>query len=314
MQIKPPIYIMLIDRKIVTYTRTYKKECTREIEFDALFIKGITNEDWQALKVDTPKAIDKPQRKGIDKITFTIPLDYINEEDYSTQRIKRGAYTFSRTATALKLNLHGEYIPHTTSLLEYTNSIFKYLVYCTELFKLPLTKVTTDLKTGEIKEKQFKENENTTIDTFLDKVLAKVTLSIIELHFDFLEDITKYLNTKEFILCDSTLYSRKDYRIYTNNVKKHSILCIYDKRKQLEQVKQSKCQCSELWRFELRISKDSFTALKHTTKVLANTYNSLVVYLTKSIRKHTKYTKLGICFNKLKEHLPNEFYELKILL
>lgn len=248
---------------------------------------------------------------AIDKLTFSFPRDYL-KRNFDSSKYKNGPFSINVNRSYFSLHIHKEYLPIDTSIEDSVKNIFKYIIYCKDVFVLPLKKTSYDYISGEVREYYYPENKVDTEEEFVEKIYSKRILKCIELCFDMHLNIRKFLDISEFRIFKSTLYS-KDYTVYSSGNVKTSLICIYDKAKQLLEKKHKDIGCT-LWRFEIRLYSTSFSVMKKNGgKDLLNcTYEELVMKLLPYIRKRVK--KQRICFERLLEVLPDSQHLLRIIL
>ena len=274
----------------------------REIEYKAIILETPLHE---ALKyssaIKTPYVGDFYYH-SIDKLTFSLSTDYLNDDAYGT-KYTGGAVVIRKHGKYFYINLNKEYIPIDRNIKEYVEEMFSFLAFNINLFQLPIKKTVTDHEDGLVTETEFPENNVTTAEDFLRRILKETKLKCIELCFDMHLRIREFINKNDFRNYKGTLYSIKDYKVYESKNIKKSLICIYDKTKQLEDVKNRKI-LSHIERFEIRLFDTSYTIMKkHSMELLDHTYEELVDILLPHIVKHMK--KLDIDFTRLLERLPN---------
>lgn len=304
--------LYLSNKKQVRRTRNLKGELCRDIEFDAITIETTRNEWRQYGKLTTRNTDEEWYYHAIDKICYIFPRDYLDEQGYAC-KYKSGAVTVTllRNYEYFLVNIHKEYIPQGTNLGEYVREVFRYMVYCTSVFKLPVRKTVIDYrKNGEITEFEFPENNVTTPEEVFEKIYRAKKLHSIELCFDMHMDMRKLFNPAEFNTCGTSLYS-KDYRVYESKNRRPSMLCIYDKADQLREKERRLIHCT-LWRFELRMFAGSLSIMKNGDELLNRSYEELIEILEPLLRKHIR--KLGIDFKRFLDKIPDNQKWLRRLL
>ena len=308
--------VILCNKKQLRRTRNREGVLCRDIEFDAITVETTRDEWKQYGKLITRNTNDNWYYHGIDKICYIFPRDYLDEKGHGC-KYKNGAVTITllKNFEYFLVCIHKEYIPQGANLKEYVRDVFKYIVYCTSVFKLPVKKTVIDYrKNGEITETEYPENNVTTPEEVFERIYSQRKLHSIELCFDMHLNLYRLFNPDEFnksSKCGNTLYS-KDYRVYESKNRKLSMLCIYDKAEQLWKKKHRRIYCT-LWRFELRLFTASFTIMKNNGDELLNrSYEELLETLEPHLRRHIR--KLGIIFDKFLSALPDNQCWLRKLL
>ena len=198
----------LSNKKQVRRTRNLKGELCRDIEFDAITIETTRDEWRQYGKLMTRNTYEEWYYHAIDKICYIFPRDYLDEQGYAC-KYKSGAVsvTLLRNYEYFLVNIHKEYIPQGTNLREYVREVFRYMVYCTSVFKLPVRKTVIDYrKNGEITEIEFPENNVATPEEVFEKIYRAKKLHSIELCFDMHMNMRRLFNPAEFNTCGTSLY------------------------------------------------------------------------------------------------------------
>lgn len=288
--------------------------------------KRVTHREYEieACKIETDFEVYKEYSKlierqtgnehyyhAIDKLSFSFSIDYLNK-NWHSYVYKNGLFSLNIHGNYFTLHIHKEYLPIDKNIEDSIKNIFKYIVYCKNVFILPLKKTSYDYISGEVREYLYPDNKVDTEEEFLEKIYSKRILKCIELCFDMHLNTREFLDISEFISLKDTLYS-KDYTVYSSRNIKKSLLCIYDKAKELREKKNRNIDCM-LWRFEIRLYNTSFSVMKKNggRDLLNCTYEELVMKLLPHIRKHIK--KQEICFNRLLEVLPDNQYLLRMIL
>ena len=264
----------------------------------------------------------------VDKISFRYPREYLSEtyicdENGCThrnpERYKRsylgGAVTIRLYAQWFWVHIHREFIPLDMKLNDYIESIFRYLVFCTTLFKIPLRKTQAYINKPPYKTEKYPTNTQiSTQEEYFDHIYSLRSLACIELCFEFSFKISDYLPKGYFFIYKKTTYYSQDYRIRKNGTIVPSMMALYDKVKEQKERK-NKHLSNKCWeRFEIRLYPISFSCMKgeRGLVLLDNDYRSLVVILTKHIKSHIR--RLQIDFSEFIKHLPEEYDMLRNLL
>lgn len=285
-----------------TYPRINREgQVVKCLTFDAVFIReGSFTSTFRANKLNRQFY----DQSGIDKIGLILPLDYVNEDVAKPYKFTNGMFTTRIHAGYLHIDVHGEYLEVEKNLLDQIKPIIHYL--CSKsFFKVPRIKNTIELseKTGEVincREKQFQEiPEN--ISQFETIIYKNIVFTNLELKFDFQRAIIDLLDSSDFNTFEGTLYS-KDYKVYRSGKRIKSSLCIYDKARQLDEVK-NKSLSTKLYRVEFRVFSQT---LKYYggMKLLDQTFISLLQRLRSTIAN--KLRRLEIDFSQLIVILPQQ--------
>lgn len=251
--------------------------------------------------------------QAIDKISFTFHRDFLNE-DCNWWCLNLSFATVKVHGEYFTVHFHREYInPYVQSISDHLWMMFRYLILCTPLFKLPVLKrITIGTSDTVLEEKEFKENYITTADEFFSMIYKQRRLKCIELCFDVHKHLTNYVLWNEFKPYDGTLYSN-DFKIYDTGCKRWSILSIYDKAREQRERKHRNMQ-GTLYRFEIRLRSERFIIMKKDRghKLLNQGYEDLLDDLMPCILKQIR--KLGITVDMLKEALPENQKTLREIL
>ena len=243
-------------------------------------------------------------QSGIDKIGLILPLDYVNEDVAKLYRFTNGMFTTRIHGGYLHIDVHGEYLEVEQNLLDQIKPIINFL--CSKsFFKVPCIKKTIELseKTGEVinsREEQFEEIPED-INQFETILYNKIVFTNLELKFDFQSSIIDLLHSSDFNTFGGTLYS-KDYKVYRSGKRTKSSLCIYDKARQMDEVKNQSLP-TKLYRVEFRVFSQ---ALKYhgNMKLLDQTFIGLLQRLKPIISN--KLRRLKIDFSHLIAVLPQQ--------
>ena len=150
----------------------------------------------------------------VDKISFRYPREYLSEtyicdENGCThrnpERYKRsylgGAVTIRLYAQWFWVHIHREFIPLDMKLNDYIESIFRYLVFCTTLFKIPLSKTQAYINKPPYKTEKYPTNTQiNTQEEYFDHIYSLRSLACIELCFEFSFKISDYLPKGYFFI------------------------------------------------------------------------------------------------------------------
>lgn len=274
---------------------------TKLLTFDAVFVNG----DF-SLSSFSPNKANKEFYKhpGIDKIGFSLPRDYLNEIEAKHCKFSNGMFSTRTHGAYFHLDVHGEYLELGKSLISQIKPIISFLCK-RSFFKVPQRKETIIFSqaTGEIisvKEEHYKEAPED-IDEFIEIIYNKFLLTNIEIKFDYERSLKRLLNPFNFNNIEGTLYS-KDYKIYKGGKRSKSFLCIYDKAKQLDEVKHT-CLSTSVNRIECKLFSQ---ALRYhgSMKLLEYNFIELFQRLKPIITKKLK--KLNIDFSQLISKLPKD--------
>ena len=314
------------ERKHAEYPRLNMKGGTvmKRVSFD--YIKFLDPELGQSINKNIVRQHSLLMDKmSIDKLTFKYHRDFLNEGDIpeELEKLKNGLkVTFLKGAVTIRaygewfwIDLHREYMPLDKPLSEYVETVLRYLILCTKLFKLPIHKETEEYEGGTIKEKDYSEFSNITTDEeYFQSIYDQRQLDCIELCFDFHGFRMMPYLPKEFRFnIEKNTYYLNDYRKYRNGSKHRSMITLYDKRKQQEDKKPRHVR--GIWeRFEIRLYPYSFSCMKGDKglELLNHTYEELLDIVSKPIKSHIK--RYGMDFTEFREHLPEGYERLYMLL
>lgn len=295
---------MIITSNKACYTRVNRNILVnKDIEFDALFVEPASDESLSYSDCFN-RQFERDLKKGIDKLTFSLPRDYCNES--FRNHFKNGAVTTRTWGNFMFIDIHREYIPHGDNLLAHCNNAIGYLL-CGGAFKIPITKTTCSYnETGEqvsVKEEKFDTQQYRTFDLFSNHIRQQLKLSCIELCFDYQLPIRSYLNKEQFLGEQGTLYS-PDYKVYGNGNRKKSFVCVYDKAKQLRDSKHRIMYRKQLERVEFRLYRQWHKRMfVEWENFLDTSYTGLLAKCTPVIRKQCE--EMHIDFSRLCEQLPD---------
>ena len=260
---------------------------------------------------------------GIDKLTFSFHRDFLNEYPDLMMKQKcgfeikflRGAVTVNIYKRKFDIHLHREYIPLHTVLSSYIENVFRYLILCTNLFKLPLHKTITDIETENVKEIDYPQFKNvTTEEEYFQAIYSQRKLTCIELYFDFHGvDMKPYLPRKfRNFVGDISVYT-DDYRKYKNGIERRSMMVFYDKEEE-QWDRKHRVLMRSCKRFEIRLYPYSYSCMKGTKglELMDHTYDGLLNVLSKPIKSHIKKRRMN--FRNFIEHLPKGYERLIDLL
>lgn len=283
---------------IVTYNRKFEGNRTKDITYEAWFIKP--ESDLQYMQEFNKVPFSKIHSAGIDKISLCLPLDYVNEG--AVAKYSNGAFSTRRHGAYFHINIHGEYIDHSKNLLKQVEHIVLFLMK-KGAFKVPIRKEVVRYedfpKVGNHEEIYF-ERFVETADDFFRVILDNMTFTNIEFNFDYTTPIFPLLDSSDFHLVGGSTFYSKDYKVYSEASRKKSMVCIYDKTKQMKDVKKVELE-EQITRFEIKIYSQQLKYLGGM-KLLDITYEKLFSKLKPCMVK--KLRKLKIDFLALSEGLP----------
>ena len=317
---------------ILSSTRYPRKNKDRQVEKTVSF-------EYLALLPDTEfeKSFEKALKRQmdldiwtgtVDKISFRFPRDYLSENQicdengciHGTSEKYRnsylgGAVTIWAYAQWFWVHIHREFIPLDMKLNDYIESIFRYLVFCTTLFKIPLSKTQAYINEPPYKTEMYPANTQiSTKEEYFNHIYSLRSLACIELCFEFSFKMSEYLPKKNLFRYKTTTLYSEDYRKRENGTVVHSMTTLYDKVKQLKE-KKNKRVSNKCWeRFEIRLYPISFSCMKgdRGLALLENDYRGLVEILKKHINSHIR--RLKIDFSEFIKHIPEEYDILRNLL
>lgn len=274
---------------------------TKLLTFDAVFVRG----DF-SLSAFSPNKANKEFYKhpGIDKIGLSLPRDYLNEIEAKHYKYSNGMFSTRTHGAYFHLDVHGEYLELGKSLISQIKPIISFLCK-RSFFKVPQRKETIIFSqaTGEIisvNEERYKETP-ANIDDFIEIIYSKFLLTNIEIKFDYERSLEKLFNPFNFNRIEGTLYS-KDYKIYKGGKRSKSFLCIYDKTKQLDEVKHT-CLSTSVNRIECKLFSQALS-YHGSMKLLEGNFIELFQRVKPIIVKKLK--KLNIDFSLLISTLPKD--------
>jgi len=283
------------ERNNIVYLRhSLEGDIIKEVHYDAFLINTplVSRLEHQPLY----KHSFISTSAGLDKITLSLPLDYLNED--APLKYRNGPISLRRHGAYVSIDIHGEYISHDKNILEQVKSVVHFLLN-RGFFKVPVLKVELSYPEKEVLTVQEYEREIRNRDEFIQTILDNITLSGIEVRYDLETSVLPHLKKKEFNIVGESTYYSKDYRYYENGNKRKSMLCIYDKSKQMEEVK--KCSLErQITRVEFRPNRYQMSklgGLEALNSVFENLYQRLMPILVKSLKK------LKISFENLIEKL-----------
>ena len=182
----------------------------KQVEFSAYTVSADRKEEreMRACIEEVPEHLIYDQ--AIDKISFTFHRDFLNE-DCKWWCLNLEFVTVTVHGEYFTVHFHREYInPYVQSILNELQKMFRYLILCTPLFKLPITKRTTEgnsnkvleekaeVKQEESKQQETKQEEVIFTNPHLIELERNIKLSLeekktIQKLSDYNEDIIKIL-------------------------------------------------------------------------------------------------------------------------
>ena len=115
---------MSIEEANVIYPRfDENRQITKQVSFLAYF----SNPDFELPKKQLFKNSLFYTQAGLDKISLSLPLDYVNEG--SLIKFSNGSFTTRRFGSNFYIDIHGEYLRADLSLLFQIEEIVKILMY-----------------------------------------------------------------------------------------------------------------------------------------------------------------------------------------
>ncbi len=274
---------------------------TKLLTFDAVFVNGDASlADYRSNKANK----EFYRHPGIDKIGLSLPLDYLNEKEAKHCKFSNGMFSTRTHGAYFHIDVHGEYLDAGKSLISQIKPIITFLCK-RSFFKVPQRKetITFSQTTGEIisvKEEHYKEAPED-INEFIEIIYSKILLTNIEIKFDYERSIKKLFKPLDFNIIEGTLYS-KDYKIYKGGKRLKSFLCIYDKAKQLDEVKHT-CLATPINRIECKLFSQALS-YHGSMKLLEGNFIELFQRVKPIIVKKLK--KLNIDFSLLISTLPKD--------
>ena len=326
---------MIKKNNFITYPRILFGQIIKLVDFS--YASSFNSELGKSLKEEiTYQSNPLMDMMSIDKVSYKFHRDFLKERRIvdNTLKVRRTKDSWSKyyLGGAVSISIHGEwfwvhfhreYIPLDIPLSEYIEKVFRYLILCTNLFKLPLHKTITSLgseevqeeEQGKVQEKDFpKFHSIDTEEEYFHAIYTQRILDCIELCFDFHGFVMNPYLPKEFSFnIKEDTYYLNDYREYKNGSEHRSMLVLYDKRKCLLEKKHR--YIPGIWeRFEIRLYPYSFSCMKGAKglELMNNTYEGLFDVLSKPIKSHIK--RYGMDFTEFREHLPEGYERLYMLL
>lgn len=284
----------------------------KRILTNALFLEGCDDEGKTIYSHEFHSKFSQADfmEEGLDKIEFTLNLNYVNEHCYLFKSLRNGSVTLRNNGQYFYITIHREYIKLGENLLQQVYGVVWELMD-EGLFKIPLNKEVLDYATGEIvverKEMHHIEDVRNAKD-FYDIIISHLSLSCIEWYCDIQRKggVADLFDHNQFNLYKSTFYS-KDYKYYeSNHSKQSSLLCIYDKSAQLREVKKLSMK-EETTRMEFRLRKSFHREMFSSLDVLDGTNDEFLTKIQKHLVKKVKM--LGIDFGRFLSacELPQSF-------
>ena len=169
---------------------------------------------------------------GIDKISITLPREFINEEKsfYNTNLL-----TYTHIGQYTKIHFHAECFFFDDKYKTMKENIIFYLKQLINAGFIIIPIIYQNENTGKIysnDDKQWYSSIPENTDDILETVIKNMKISEVEIFYDFDKDIFPYFDKTEYTEIEGTLYS-KDY-VSRKNYKQKSLVCIYDKGKKLQ--------------------------------------------------------------------------------
>ncbi|MCF7944339.1 MAG: hypothetical protein K9L24_03445 [Spirochaetia bacterium] len=237
-----------IERSEVVYPR-YNQDGQKfkELLYKAYFLNRF---DYQSLELDYKNLRFYSSQAGIDKISLCLSLDFLNEG--AGAKYSNGAFSTRRNGRYFFIDVHGEYINPEVNILKQVEEIVYFLMR-KNWFKIPIEKIEFSCPDGEYLNCDsydfVVENET----DFVQIIMDNIKLSTLEIKHDLSIPVFKYLDEKEFTVVGDTTYYSKDYTYSQKSKKrKKSFLCIYDKSRQVREVKKQTID-DEITRIEFRL-------------------------------------------------------------
>lgn len=313
-------------RKVSYDSHHQMDEYYEEVEriFEARFIEYEEGEIKHEYFEFFHKQPEEALWEGIDVVEVSLPRDYVNESRLKEYTPKSGAISVHMTSTTMQIELHREYIDHNSDIWEQVNNGVRFL-FEMQFFKLPLKKTRTERKTPYereginteliammptyypvVSEYTFDEEERLdSCEEFWKLILAKMKISRLELFFDFTFPIIEMVSRKQYYQYGDSWYSKE----YTNSKAmrkdKKSLLCIYDKKRQLKEAKHKEIEEPIRMRFEIRLYRGTDSKILGDENLLRRNYEDLVKELTHVIIM--KFKRIELVFKKTQiKKLPKE--------
>ena len=322
-----------MSKKVVTHTAMESYIPT----LNSLVKNALDLSDFEKAMPFSVSMYDNGICEGIDKVTCSLPLDYVDMNS-NFKAYTGGLVSLRQRGRFLIMEIQGEYIDPLCNLKEHILRVINYLAFTARIFKQPVKRVQytevfyrDDDLSGEgpwsiyednprerfgEKEVTFSYDMNMSRQEFIELVYQHLHLSCIEFYTDstdawrlYKADHPGYIRTAE-----GTIYSidlkrdRKTARIYSR-----SVLSIYDKKRQLSEVKNINIPEDSLIRFEVRVHDRQFALLKDK-RILDNNYYQLVDIMAGSVcNRLIRYSRgeAFSLFSEIVEKLPPSAYALK---
>src|SRR5690554_3665333 len=263
----------------VSYTRNTlfnrQYQPSKKIHYEALFIQP-SDDIKELLSFKSKFSQLELIPEGIDKIELTINQNFVNEDNSMIRHLSSGAVTLRKNGEYLHILIHREALHSEQNILSQIGKIIQTLML-RKLFKIPTRKIVESIATGEILSiEDFTEYDHIeNVDEFFACIMGNLSISNFEIFYDSeSKDIRDLLNDEDFYRFKTTLYSR-DYKRYSNGSRKKSLVCIYDKRQQLREVKHSVYD-KERIRIEFRINKNFSRKLMSTLSLFDGDFHDLL--------------------------------------
>ena len=256
--------------------------------------------------------------EGIDKITVTIPSDYV-DRTVDIRPYKEGLCSLRKTGRYLTIEIHGEYIPNDCNLKEHVIKVLRYLALTARIFQQPVKRVLFDehKALGIVSTKKATEFHESDIsmseETFIKLLYSKLRLKCLEFYTDSERRLSENLNPAMFFMKQGTrtLYTHDSKRFGTSpKLRYRSTLCFYDKKSQLEEVKNQKIPNKILERCEIRMQAGQYAVIGNID-ILDTDYYGLVDRTFPYVRNRLKRYGYEESFIALVKSLPHNAYALR---
>ena len=260
--------------------------------------------------------------EGIDKITFTIPLDYI-VSDFPFQQYSGGLCSLRKTGRYLSIDVHGEYLFLKSDIKSQIFDVLYYLAFTLRLFRQPILRSSFSENMlfkvqGSVKERRFYFKNDMSEEEFIEMIYRNLNVKCIEFYTDSTNGFIRYLDRYAFYSSPRflTLYSidAKRYKD-SQKLRMNSVLCFYDKKRQVKEVKNQAIPFEKLDRCEIRVHYGQFLIMKDKEKLLNNDYIGLVETIRPYVIKRLeRYGYNALTFDNMFRDVPPNAYALNLLL